>query len=91
MPKEYRSRNRIMLDLMRAIRDEPGSGKTRLLAAANLSTDRLQGYLADLSSRGLIAEEDEDRSGFRLTPAGRSFIVELDRVDRFMGDFGLSL
>lgn len=92
MPKEYRSRNRIVLDLLRAIRDERGIGRTRLLAAANLSTERLHGYLADLLARGLVEEDLEgDRRGFRVTDAGLQVLLELDRIDRFMGDFGMSL
>jgi len=90
--REYRSRLRILLDLLRALAREPGIGSTRLLAAANLSTDRLQGYLAEMRDRGLLLERDLDgRRAFELSETGRRLLVELERIDRFMGDFGMSL
>lgn len=63
-----------------------------MLAASNLSTDRLQGYLADLKERGWIQLATEgDRALYTLTDAGARMLVELDRIDRFMADLGMSL
>lgn len=92
MPKEYRSRNRILLDLLRAVKKEPGLGTTRLLFHANLSHDRLQEYLAEALGRRWIAESTQsDRRGYTLTSEGQRALGELDRIDRMMADFGLGL
>lgn len=92
MPKEYRSRPRITLEILRAIKDEPGIGTTRLLSHANMSTERLQAYLAELESRGLIhGTTVQGRRGYSISPAGQVVLTELDRVDRFMADFGMGL
>lgn len=92
MAKEYRSRNKILLDLFRAVKAEPGIGTTRLLFHVNLSHERLQEYLGDVVQRGLIVEKREsDRKTYTLTESGQKFLGELDRIDRFMTDFGLGL
>jgi len=92
MAREYRTRNRIVLDLLRAMKSEGSLGPTRLLTASNLSTDRLQGYLTDLTGRGWIEPaSDGDRTLYALTDAGAQMLVELDRIDRFMADLGMSL
>ena len=92
MAKEYRSRNRILLDLLRAVKNEPGIGTTRLLFLANLSHERLQEYLADVQRRGWVEERLEgDRRTYAVTAEGHRLLGELDRIDRFMQDFGMSL
>lgn len=92
MPKEYRSRPRITLEILRAIKNEPGIGVTRLLSYTNMSTERLQAYVAEIEARGLIAEgTKEGRRGYSITSSGQTVLTELDRVDRFMADFGMSL
>lgn len=92
MPREYRSRNRILLDLLRAVKQEPEAGTTRLLLLANLSHDRLQEYLSDALTRGLLVPDDSgDKKTFKLTPKGQDVLTELDRIQRVMADFGMSL
>ncbi len=92
MAKEYRSRNRILLDLLRAVKTEPGIGTTRLLFLANLSHERLQEYLGDCLKRQWVAESVEsERRTYRITEAGQKFLGELDRIERFMQDFGMAL
>ena len=91
MPREYRSRNRIVLDVLRAIHREPEIGTTYLLSLSNLSTERLQGYLAELVTKGLVVEEVGTRRSYRLTEAGERFLAELSRLERFMADFGMTL
>jgi predicted transcriptional regulator len=90
--KEYRSRNRILLDLLRAIKNEPGIGTTRLLFLANLSHERLQEYLQEVLRRAWVQETLEgDRRTYAVTPEGQRLLGELDRIDRFMQDFGMGL
>ena len=92
MAKEYRSRNRILLDLLRAVKNEPGIGTTRLLFFANLSHERLQEYVRDTLTKGWMKETlDGERRTYELTAEGQRFLGELDRIDRFMQDFGMGL
>ena len=92
MAREYRSRTRILYDLLKAMKDEPGIGTTRLLFLANLSHDRMQDYVADLVARGFALEAPEgDRRTYRITDEGQRLLGELDRINRVMGDFGLGL
>lgn len=92
MAKEYRTRNRILLDLLKAVKDHPPGTVTLLLHATNLSTDRLLGYLDELVERNLLAAgQDPARRTYTLTEGGQTFLTELDRVDRFMANFGMRL
>jgi len=92
MAKEYRSRNRILLDLLRAIKGEPGIGTTRLLFLANLSHERLHEYLEEVVGRAWVTEGAEgDRRVYSITGEGQRVLGELDRIDRFMQDFGMGL
>lgn len=81
-----------MLDLLRALRDQPGLGTTRLLYAANLSHERLQEYLGDLKTKGLVVETaPSERKTYQLSEPGRKLLIELERIRSFMNDFGLGL
>lgn len=92
MPKEYRSRTRIVLDLLRAVHREPGLGTTRLLFLANLSHERLQEYLGEVKTRGFVEETTaSDKKSYKLTEVGQKFLTELERIHNFMADFGLGL
>lgn len=92
MAKEYRSRPRITLEILRAVKAEPGVGMTRLLLIANMSTERLQSYLADMATRGLVTEALEDgRRRYWITTDGQRVLTELEKIDRFMANFGMGL
>lgn len=74
------------------MRDEKKAGVTRLLFMANLSHDRLTGYLRELiEKKWLVEEDDAGRRLWSLSEEGRSVLLELERVTRFMDDFGLEL
>lgn len=92
MPKEYRGRIRILSDILHATNTEPGIGTTRLLFLSNLSHDRLTDYVAELKSKGLIDEkENEGRRQFFMTEKGHRFLAEVRRIQGFMADFGLEM
>ncbi|MFA5944741.1 MAG: winged helix-turn-helix domain-containing protein [Candidatus Thermoplasmatota archaeon] len=95
MAKPYRSRSRLVLDLLRAIRDEGDAYTTRLLLIANLTHSRLQGHVAEMQARGWIEPTSdaaaEDRRGWRLTAEGRRVLGGLEKVEGTMQDFGLRL
>ncbi|MGB0651568.1 MAG: winged helix-turn-helix domain-containing protein [Thermoplasmatota archaeon] len=96
MPKPYRSRSRIVLDILRAVRDEGDAQVTRLLLLSNLSHPRLKEHLDELTGKGWLAEADDaegtdGRRSWRLTEEGRRMLAELDRIDQAMQDLGLGL
>lgn len=92
MKGAYRSRSRLVLDLLAAIRDEGPVGVTRLLLVANLTHGKLQELLALFERDGWIqANDSDDRSQWTLTPKGETVLADLRRVDAVMQDYGLGV
>ncbi|MCK5150289.1 MAG: hypothetical protein KAQ65_00550 [Candidatus Thorarchaeota archaeon] len=93
--RAYRSKVRILADMMRAIQGEgeDGAGPTKILYAANLSHDRLTQYLEELVSKELIQEADENESNksYLLTEKGREFLNEYKKIERFSQAFGIDV
>ena len=91
--KAYRSKTRIYLDMLRAIRSEGGkSGPTKILYGANLSHDRLTRYLNQLIELGLVAEsKKDDKTYYLLTDKGIDFLREFGRIERFAEAFGIGI
>jgi predicted transcriptional regulator len=91
--KEYRSKTRIKIDILRVIKKEGGKcGPTRILYGANLSHDRLVRYLNHLKELQLITEiKENDKTLYFLTDRGREFLNELSRIERFAEAFGITL
>lgn len=92
-PAPYRSKLRICYDILLAIRSEGGEcGPTRILYKANLSHDRLTKYLSMLLEKDLIEEiKAKGKTIYRLTPRGREFIREFEKVDEFARAFGFTI
>jgi predicted transcriptional regulator len=91
--KEYRSKARIKIDILRVIKRERGRcGPTRILYGANLSHDRLMKYLNHLKELELIEEvKENDKTFYVLTDKGREFLNEFSRIERFAEAFGITL
>jgi predicted transcriptional regulator len=93
--RSYRSKMRILADMMRAIQSEgeEGAGPTKILYSANLSHDRLTQYLDELVDKELIDEVDPENSNrsYRLTEKGREFLKEFVRIERFSEAFGIEV
>ena len=93
--RAYRSKMRILADMMRAIQSEgeEGAGPTKILYAANLSHDRLTQYLEELLEKTLIIEADpeSDNRIYHLTEKGREFLKEYVRIERFSKAFGIEI
>jgi predicted transcriptional regulator len=93
--RAYRSKMRILADMMRAIQSEgeEGAGPTKILYAANLSHDRLTQYLEELLEKELIKEADPDGENrvYLLTEKGREFLKEFVRMERFSEAFGIEI
>ena len=92
--RAYRSKVRILADMLRAIQSEgeDGAGPTKVLYAANLSHDRLTQYLDELLEKELIHEtvEGENRA-YLLTEKGREFLIEYKKIERFSQAFGIDV
>ena len=93
--RPYRSKMRILADMMRAIQKEgeEGAGPTKILYAANLSHDRLTQYLEELLEKELIKWLDPDNNNriYFLTEKGREFLREFIRIERFSEAFGIEI
>lgn len=93
--RTYRSKMRILADMMRAIQSEgeEGAGPTKILYAANLSHDRLTQYLDELIEKDLIKEvnPESDSRIYLLTEKGREFLKEFIRMERFSEAFGIEI
>lgn len=92
MPKPYRSRSRLVLDVLRAVRSEGQAPVTRLLMLANLTHPRLLEQVGPLVAKGWLAEIDmEGRRAWTLTPAGSAAITQLETMEDALMDLGLAL
>jgi predicted transcriptional regulator len=93
--RAYRSKMRILADMMRAIQSEgeEGAGPTKILYAANLSHDRLTQYLDELIEKALIKgmSPDNENRVYMLTEKGREFLREFQRIERFSEAFGIEI
>lgn len=93
--RAYRSKMRILADMMRAIQSEgeDGAGPTKILYVANLSHDRLMQYLDELIEKELIKEANPGNENrlYVLTEKGREFLREFARVERFSEAFGIDI
>jgi len=93
--RAYRSKMRILADMMRAIQNEgeDGAGPTKILYAANLSHDRLTQYLDELVEKELIKETGDGESNriYHLTEKGREFLSEFVKMEKFSEAFGIEI
>ena len=93
--RAYRSKMRILADMMRCIQEEgdEGAGPTKILYSANLSHDRLTQYLDELVEKELIipSEGNGTNKVYRLTEKGREFLREFAKMERFSEAFGIEI
>ncbi len=91
MKGTYRSRSRLVLDLLAAIKEEGPVGVTRLLLIVNLTHGKLQELLESFEQRGWVGRADGERNLLGLTEKGEHALDDLRRVDGVMQDHGLGL
>lgn len=91
MKGQYRSRSRLVMDLLAAIKAEGPVGVTRLLLVANMTHGKLQELLESFEGRGWVASNGGERSQWELTEKGEKALGDLRRVDAVMQDHGLGL
>jgi len=85
--KPYRSRLKIIMDILEAI-SLHGGKISMILTYANLSHDRCVKYLEELLEKGLV---EEGADGYALTERGYKFLQELKRAERLAEAFGFRL
>lgn len=92
MSSAYRSRSRLVLDLLAAISSEGPVGVSRLLLVANLTHAKLQELLGSFEGLGWVsAERDGERTRWKITERGAHVLADLRRIDAAMQDYGLGL
>jgi predicted transcriptional regulator len=91
-PERQRSRLRIYLDILNAVKDMGDAKPTHVLYKANLSHDRLVKYLDELVGRGLLeVKQDGDGRVYAMTPKGVGFLIEVRKAESFVEGFGIPL
>lgn len=92
MKAAYRSRSRLVMDLLAAIKREGPVGVRRLLLVANLTHGTLQELLASFQENGwVLADPDGEQGQWVITEKGGRVLADLRRVDAVMQDYGLGL
>lgn len=92
MKAPYRSRSRLVMDLLAAIKNDGPVGVTRLLLVANLTHAKLRELVESFEQNGWIrAENEKDRSHWGITAEGERVLADLRRIDAAMKDYGLGL
>ncbi len=90
--RKYRSKGRIMADILRAIQEDGEAKVTHVLYKANLSHDRLTSYLSKLEDSELIESvTEEGRTLYRITRKGDEFLMEFRKMEEFAEAFGLDI
>ncbi|GBC69254.1 hypothetical protein HRbin01_00950 [archaeon HR01] len=90
MKKEYRSKAKIVADIIEAVIRE-GKGKpSKIMMDANLSYERMNKYLGYLVSSGLLQFSD-DEGVYIVTDKGLKFLDEFKRFEKLTRAFGLEL
>lgn len=92
----YRSRIRVVADILKTARDEcdeDGLVKVSvLLRKANLSYTRLVAFLRELVGNGLLDEVRTERGhAYKITRRGIEFLEEFERFERFAKTYGLRI
>lgn len=91
-PSKARSRIKISIDILRAIREIGLARPTRIVQKTNLTHDRLVRYLGELSKKNLI--EENAGNGYRyyvVTAIGIKFLEEIEHNEGYLSGFGLDL
>lgn len=89
---KYRSKGRILADILKAIQEGGEVKITHILYRANLSHDRLTKYLDQLKDAGLVElTSDEDKTSYTITFKGNRFLMEFRRMEEFADAFGLEI
>jgi len=89
---KYRSKGRILADILRVVQESERAKITHILYKANLSHDRLVKYLDQLEESELVEIiAEDDRTTYSITVKGRKFLMEFRRMEEFADAFDLEI
>lgn len=90
--QKYRSKGRILADILRAIQEGGQTKFTHILYRANLSHERLTRYLDQLEETNLITiASNGDKRTYSITEKGIEFLVHFHKMEEFAEAFGLDI
>ena len=83
----------IYLGILRSIKDAGGKlKKTHIVYKSNLTNTRVQPYLNDLLTKGLLTEENNgNQIIFTITDKGADFLIETRKLKEISDAFGLPM
>ena len=87
-----RERLEVIYDILKAVQDANNQIKpTRLLYASNLSPQMFKDYIEELTEKGFISpdEDDKGRKTFSLKDKGFKFLEKYKIIMEFVEGFGL--
>lgn len=90
---ERRSKASILRDILRTIEKKNGKARpTHILYGANLSHDRLKGYLDLLAVQEFVKKEISGRETFFvITDKGREYLSGFNKMKKFFDAFGVEI
>lgn len=78
----------MFLDILEVVRDERAARRTRIMRVANVSSGRLETYLGELVSLGLLKESARS---YALTVKGLDFVIQMKDAEAYVAAFGLGI
>ncbi|MEM0440743.1 MAG: winged helix-turn-helix domain-containing protein [Candidatus Caldarchaeum sp.] len=91
MVKDYRSKAKILADILESIVQQGRARPTKIMLDANLSHDRLVKYLDALVEKGLVIRTSNSEVLYVVTDKGLNYLSEFKRFERFAAAFGLRI
>lgn len=86
--ERHRSTLKVFLDILEVVRDERAARRTRIMRVANVSSGRLETYLGELVSLGLLKESARS---YALTVKGLDFVIQMKDAEAYVAAFGLGI
>lgn len=86
-----RSTLKVFLDILEVVREEGASTRSKIMRVANVSSGRLETYLGELVSRGLLKENRESGRSYALTVKGLDFVIQVKNAEAYVAAFGLGI
>ncbi|MCX8203960.1 MAG: winged helix-turn-helix domain-containing protein [Nitrososphaeria archaeon] len=91
MRRHYRSKVRIYADIIASVLEQGEARITTIMRDATLPYDRLQRYVDELCSKGLLARRDLGGPLYSVTEKGSEFLSEFKKFERISRAFGIEL
>ena len=78
-----RGRLEVIEDILKVADTPNGANKTKLVYMSNLNFNRLTVFLNFLLEKDFM-EKNEDESRYMITPKGRDFLKQLDKMQKMI-------